>query len=76
MPQDAKDVLQEIKEDLGSIKATLDNIMPTVDLKLVAVEEKFKVANHRIADLEATNTWMWRAIIGAIIAGVIAIYFK
>ena len=76
MPQDAKDVLQEIKEDLASIKTSLDNVMPTVDLKLVAIEEKLKVANHRITDLEETNKWMWRAIAGAIIACVIAMYFK
>ncbi|WP_410496403.1 hemolysin XhlA family protein [Cellulosilyticum sp. ST5] len=76
MPQDTQDVLQEIKEKLGSIKTAVDNIMPTVDLKLDNMEDKLKVANHRILDLEEQNKWLWRCIAGAIIAGVIAMYFR
>ena len=76
MPQDTKDVLQEIKEDLASIKTSLDNIMPTVDLKLGAIEDKLKVVNHRILDLEDQNKWLWRAVVGAIIGCLVAMYFK
>lgn len=76
MGQEANNVLHEIKEDLASIKTTLDSIMPTVDLKLSLYEEKLKVANNRIKDLEDTNKWMWRAIAGAIIGCIVAMYFK
>lgn len=76
MPQDTQDVLQEIRESIASIKAIIENIMPTVDLKLQTVEEKLKVANHRIDDLEDQNKWLWRCVAGAIIAGVIAMYFR
>ena len=76
MPQDTKDVLQEIKEDLGSIKATLDNIMPMVDVKLGAIEDKLKVVNHRILDLEEQNKWLWRAVVGAVIGCLVTMYFK
>ena len=35
-----------------------------------------KVANNRIADLENSNTWIWRAIAGALISSVIAFLVK
>ena len=76
MPQDTQDVLQEIKEKLGSIQTAVDNIMPVVNLKLENMEDKLKVANHRILDLEEQNKWLWRCIAGAIIAGAIAMYFR
>ena len=76
MPQDTQDVLQEIKEKLGSIQSAVDNIMPVVNLKIENMEDKLKVANHRILNLEEQNKWLWRCITGAIIAGVIAMYFR
>ncbi len=76
MPQDTQDVLQEIKEKLGSIQSAVDGIMPVVNLKIENMEDKLKVANHRILDLEEQNKWLWRCIAGAIIVGVIAMYFK
>lgn len=76
MPQDTQDVLQAIMEKLGSIKTAVDSIMPTVDLKIENLENMLKVANHRILDLEEQNKWLWRCVAGAIIAGVIAMYFR
>ena len=73
---DQEKVWQEIKEDLAGIKAAIDNIMPTVDLKLGAIEDKLKVANHRILDLEDQNKWLWRAFAGAVISCIVAMYFK
>ena len=68
--------VQEIKERLVRIESILENMADTNDLKLVNYDEKLKVANHRIEDLENANRWMWRTIAGAIIAGVIAFLFK
>ncbi len=76
MPEESNNVLQDIREDIVFIKATLQNITANLDLKLITLEEKIKVANHRISDLEDQNKWLWRSIIGAILTGVIAIYFK
>ena len=76
MPQDTQEVLQDIRESIASIKSIIENIMPTVDLKLETIEEKLKVANHRITDLEDQNKWLWRTLVGAVIVGVVAMYFK
>lgn len=68
--------IQEIKRDLERVRTLLEELPKTVDLKLKLYEEKFSVANHGIADLESTNKWMWRAITGAIIAAIVAMYFR
>lgn len=73
---DQENTLQEIKQELERVKTLLEGLPATIDLKLKVYDEKMAVANHRIADLEETNKWMWRAIAGAIIACVIAMYFK
>lgn len=71
-----ENALQEIKLELKKVKTLLEELPKTIDLKLKVYDEKFDVANHRIKDLEDTNRWMWRAIAGAIIGCVIAMYFK
>ena len=71
-----ENTLQDIKLELKEVKTLLEELPKTIDLKLKVYDEKLAVANHRIKDLEDTNKWMWRAIAGAIIAGVIAMYFK
>lgn len=72
----ADDALQDLREKLIRIEGLLENIVNTNDLKLVALEEKIKVANNRISDLENSNTWLWRAIAGALISTVIAFLIK
>ena len=37
---------------------------------------KIEVANNRISDLKNLNTWLWRAIAGALISTVIAFLIK
>lgn len=76
MPENERIVLQEIREDIVFIKTTLTNITTNLDLKLVNLEEKIKVANHRIDDLEDQNKWLWRSVVGTVIAGVIALILK
>ncbi len=68
--------LQEIKQELIRVKTLLEELPKTVDLKLKLYEEKISVVNHRIKKLEDTNTWMWRAIAGAVIVAIVAMYFK
>lgn len=69
-------VIQEIRENLIEIKGTLKNMVDTTELKLNNFDEKLKVANNRILDLENQNQWLWRTIIGAILGGAIALLFK
>lgn len=71
-----QETLQEIKQELERVKTLLEELPTTVDLKLKVYDERVNVANHRITDLEEANKWMWRAIAGAIIVGVVAMYFK
>ncbi|MDY3372364.1 MAG: hemolysin XhlA family protein [Terrisporobacter othiniensis] len=68
--------LQEVRERLIKIEVLLENISQNNDLKLETVEEKIKVANNRISDLENSNTWLWRAIVGALISSAIAFLLK
>ena len=73
---DDKDTIQEIRERLVKIEMLLENIPQSINLQLENLEEKLKVANHRIEDLEKNNTWLWRTIVGAVVAGAIALLFK
>lgn len=62
----------EIKEKLAKIEGMLESMAQTNDLKLLALDDKIKVANNRIKDLEDNNKWLWRAVAGALISAVIA----
>lgn len=68
--------LDDLKEDIIIIKETLKSMVVTNELKLVAFEEKLKVANNRIKDLEDNNRWLWRAVAGAVIAAVMTLILK
>lgn len=73
---DERETIQDIRERLVKIELLLENIPKSINLQLENLEEKIKVSNHRIDDLEKTNAWLWRAIVGAIIGGAIALLFK
>lgn len=64
--------LDDLKEDIIIIKETLKSMVVANELKLVAFEEKLKVANNRIKDLEDNNKWLWRAIASALIGAAVA----
>ncbi|WP_343348634.1 hemolysin XhlA family protein [Terrisporobacter petrolearius] len=70
------DALQEVRERLIKIEVLLENMSQNNNLKDELLEEKIKVANNRISDLENSNTWLWRAIAGALISSVIAFLIK
>ncbi|WP_455808642.1 hemolysin XhlA family protein [Clostridium butyricum] len=42
---------------------------------MFALDEKIRVANHRIADLEDTIRWLWRTVIGTLATGAIGLLF-
>lgn len=72
---DEKDV-QDIRERLIKIETMLENYNKNNDLKMTNLEEKIKVANNRIKDLENNNQWLWRTVIGAVLTGAVAILFR
>lgn len=63
-----QDTIQEIKERLVRIEILLEKNTENWD-------EKIKVANHRIADLEETIKWISRTAIGGVLTGAIGILF-
>lgn len=82
-----KNMVQDLRDRLIVIETLLKNMANTNDLKLEKIdmkyeekykvqEEKDKVQNHRLDDLENQSTWQNRAIVGGIITGAIALLFK
>lgn len=67
------DAIQEVRETVIEIRGILKNMSDTTELKLSNFEEKIKVVNKRIYDLEETNKWLWRVIAGSVISAVIAL---
>ncbi|WP_321835385.1 hemolysin XhlA family protein [Clostridium butyricum] len=63
-----QEAIQEIKERLVRIEILLEKNTENWD-------EKIKVANYRIADLEDTIKWISRTAIGGVITGLIGIMF-
>ena len=81
------DVIQEIRENILVMKGMLENITMKNDLELKAIrekqqsdyektEEKLKVANNRIADLESNQKWFICAILGELLALIFKIFIK
>lgn len=71
-----ENIIYEIRENVVEIKATLKSIVENTDLKFQIQEEKIKVANNRIKDLEDTIKWLWRAIGVTIIGAAMTFLFK
>lgn len=63
-----QETIQEIKERLVRIEILLEKNTENWD-------EKIKVANHRISDLEDTIKRISRTAIGGVITGLIGILF-
>ena len=71
----SEDTIKDILQRLTKIETLLEKMTETEDLKNEALNEKIKVANHRIADLEDTIKWISRTAIGGVITGLIGIVF-
>ncbi|MGL5149236.1 MAG: hemolysin XhlA family protein [Clostridium sp.] len=71
-----KNLVKELNDRLIRIEVLLEQTVKNNDLKAEILEEKIKVANNRIRDLENSITWLWRAVVGGVIAGAIALLFK
>lgn len=73
---DQQDTIQDIRERLVKIEVLLENMSNATELKMENLEDKLKVVNHRVDDLEKNNTWLWRTIAAGLMSGVIALLFK
>ncbi len=64
--------LEEIHKDLGKIEVKLE-LLPKIDKRLAEINGHEK----RVSSLEGTRQWVARAVISAVIAGVMgALYFS
>lgn len=63
--------LIEIIERLAKIEGMIESSNGKTELEIRNLEEKLKVANHRIDDLENTIKWLNRAIAGTVITALI-----
>lgn len=73
---DERETMQDVKERLVRIETLLENMTKTNDLKILNMEDKLKVANYRIGDLENTISWISKTAIGALITGALGILFN
>ena len=73
---DEKETIYDIRERLVRIEILLEENSKATILQITALDDKIKVCNHRIDDLESQSTWLWRAVVGGVIAGAIALLFK
>lgn len=71
-----RETIQDIRERLARIETLLEENAKANLIRMEALEDKIKVANHRIEDLEKQNTWLWRTIVGGLIPVAIAFLFK
>ena len=71
-----KESIQDIRERLVRIEILLEENGKANLIRMNALEDKIKVANYRIEDLEKQNTWLWRTIVGGLLTGAVALLFK
>lgn len=71
-----ENIIYEIRETLVEIKSALKSVVENTDLKFQIQEEKIKVANNRIRDLEDTIKWLWRAVGVTLIGAAMALLIK
>ncbi|MFC4305814.1 hemolysin XhlA family protein [Cohnella boryungensis] len=71
-------VLSEIRERIVRVETKIDamtDVRDTADEakdKAVEALDKSKSAHHRIDDIADNQRWLWRTVVGAIIAVVVA----
>jgi hypothetical protein len=80
-----QDILNEILQRLVRVETKLDALtdlrskVDDIENKEIEIDARTKSNTHRIDRLEGANTWLWRAIVGAIIAsliGTVGIFIK
>ena len=74
--EDDRETIIDIKERLVRIETMLEQQLKTDTLERQVIEEKIKVANNRISDLESNQRWLVVTIIGVVIAAVLKMVIK
>lgn len=69
------DETQEILQRLTRVETKIDMMISARDMAQEALQST-KAAHHRLDKLESNQTWIWRTVVGAIIAACISLIFK
>ncbi|BAH43915.1 conserved hypothetical protein [Brevibacillus brevis NBRC 100599] len=82
MSNNEMQVLSDIRERIVRVETKLDSM---TDVRVTAEEAKEKAnealqygksAHHRLNEVADNQKWLWRTVIGALIAGAIALLWK
>jgi len=71
-------LMSDIRERLARLETKIDNLndlskkVDDMSTKVAEAEARSKSNTHRLDKLEEANTWLWRKIVGAIIAAGIS----
>lgn len=71
---DERETIQDIRERLVRIEILLEENSKASTLQLKGLEEKIKVSNHRIDDLESNQKWFVCAILGGFITCLFTLF--
>ena len=74
--EDDRETIIDIKERLVRIETMLEQQLKTDTLERQVIEEKIKVANNRIGDLESNQKWLVVTVVGAIIVAILKTIIK
>lgn len=75
-------VLSDIRERMVRVETKIDSM---TDVRITAEDAKEtaqealqygKSAHHRLNDVADNQRWLWRTVVGAVIAGAVALMWK
>lgn len=75
MPNDERELLIEILQRVTAVETKVNTMANTKDIANEALQST-KSAHHRLDKVESNQTWLWRTVVGAVIAGAIALMWK
>lgn len=75
MPNEDAQVLSDIRERLVRVETKIDAMSDARDTAHEALD-KSKSAHLRINEIADNQRWLWRTVVGGIIAAAIAIFTK
>ncbi|WP_424766288.1 hemolysin XhlA family protein [Paenibacillus sp. sgz302251] len=74
------EVMQEMNakaiiEMAASVQRLVDKLEKSDDVAREALD-KSKSAHHRLDNIDDNQKWIWRTVVGAILAGLIGLFWK
>ncbi|REK74395.1 hemolysin XhlA family protein [Paenibacillus paeoniae] len=76
------EMLSEIRERIVRVETKIDVMTETKETAMVAARnaaealQSVKAAHHIINDVQDNQKWLWRTVIGGIVAAVVSFFFR